>query len=233
MDKLTRPKEYQIDTTVTGIDDGLVTINEQQITPNIKDLGFIMNRGSTVDNVGLIWNEINNLFRLIVTPDTGSEQNVNVTVGGNAPLMTGTQYISTGNFQVDGDARSGVYMMRNEIPTSGLAWSELFVDGSEQQLIVTPNSVWTYEILVTGKRVDAGQDAASYKITGSISRNSTVDSVFLVGNPSYTIVGRTDTSWEVEVNTDVTTGALTVRVRGALGKTIRWVARILTLEVSF
>ena len=233
MASLTRPKEYQIDTTVTGIDDGLVTINEKQIAPNVKDLGFIMNRGATVDNVGLIWNEINNLFRLIVTPDVGDEQNVNVTVNSNAPLMTGTQYISTGNFTVDGDARSGVYMMRNEVPTAGLAWSELFIDGVASQLIVTPNSVWTYEILVTGKRIDAGQDAASFKITGSLARNTTADSVFLVGNPSYTIVGRTDQTWEVEVNKDIATGALIIRVRGALGKTIRWVARIVTLEVSF
>ena len=217
MGQLTRPKEYQIDTQITGIEDAITTLNSRQILVNTKDVGLVMNRGLNVDNVGLVWNELNKLFRLIVTDQTGQEQTEQLSVKSNAPLLTGSHFISTGNFQVEGDARAGVYLMRNETPTMGLAWQELFVDGVGEQLIVAENSVWSYEIMVTGKRIDGGQDAASFKITGAVGKNVAPESVFLVGNPSYTTIGRTDQTWEVEVNKDMATGALIVRVRGALG----------------
>jgi hypothetical protein len=227
---LTRVKEYQVDTTVTGITDPIIVLNQDQKNTNQNDIGVVMERGA-LGNVGFIWNEINNLFRLIYTPDTGNEQTTQINITSNAPVMTGVQYISTGNFTVDGDAKAGVYMQRNT--TIGTALTQLFSDGNSQNLVVSQNSVWTYEMVISAKRIDAGSDAASFKVTGAIARNTDMNSVYLIGFPSTTVVGRTDSGWQVFVSADTATGALAVKVKGSLGKTVRWVAKIMTLEVSY
>ena len=235
---LTRVREYQVDTKTVGVDDPVTTLNELQTGPNDSDIGFVMNRG-TSGNVGFIWNEINNLFRLIYTSDSGKELSANVAHGGsgnvtitnNAPIMTGTQFISTGNFTLEGDARAGVYIQRNE--TTGLAITQLFSNGIDENLVVSPNSVWTYDIMISAKRIDAGMDAASFNIVGSAARNDTLDSVFLVGSPSITVIGRTDSVWNAAVEVNTVSGALVIKVQGSLGKTVRWVAKIMTLEVAY
>lgn len=227
---LTRVREYQVDTKTVGLDDAIITLNELQTGVNTTDIGFVMNRGA-LGNVGVIWNEDNKTFRFVQTPDSGFEQVDDVDIIGNAPILTGVQFVSTGNFTVEGDARAGTYMQRNE--TTGLALTQLYSNGTDQNLVIAPNSVWTYEILLTAKRIDAGTDAASFKIVGSVGRNETLDSVFMVGTPSTTIIGRTDPVWDALVDVDTATGALAIKVHGSLGKTIRWVAKIMTLEVAF
>jgi hypothetical protein len=224
-------KPFQVNKEVTGIQNPVIAINQKQTGPNTRDIGLLLNRGSS-ENVALIWNEINNLFRLAFTTDLTSDDNANLNITSNAPIATGTQYVSTGNFAVDGDARAGVYVARNT--TSGTAVTELFLNGVDQKLIVTPNSVWTYEILLSAKRIDGSNfDAASFKFTGATSRNVSANSVALVGTPSLTIIGRTDATWLPEMAVDLTTGALVVKVKGSLGKTVRWVAKIVTTEVVF
>jgi len=227
---LTRIREHQVDTYKVGIDDTIVTLNELQVGPNTADLGFVMNRG-TLGNVGIIWNEENKVFKFVQTPESGLEQLAGLTVTGTAPVLTGVQYISTGDFAVDGDARAGTYMQRNE--TTGLALTQLYSNGIDKDLVISPNSVWTYEILLSAKRIDEGTDAASFKLVGAVGRNVTLDSVFMVGNPSVTVIGRTDSVWDAVVEVDAVTGALVIKVHGSLGKTIRWVAKIMTLEVAF
>ena len=223
-------KNHQVNKEVTGINNPVIALNQRQEGTNTRDIGLLLSRGSS-ENVALIWNEINNLFRLAFTTDLASDDNANLNITSNAPIMTGVQYVSQGNFAVDGDARAGVYVTRNR--TNGSAITELFLDGTSQQLIVTPNSVWTFEVLLSAKRIDAGFDAASFKITGAVSRNTTANSVALVGTPSFTIIGRTDAMWEPYVEVDLITGALVFKVRGGLGKTIRWVAKVVTTEVVY
>ena len=227
---LTRIHEHQVDTSTMGIDDAITTLNELQTGVNTADIGFVMNRG-VLGNVGMIWNEENKVFRFIQTAQNGLEQITTVNIGDNAPVLTGVQFVSTGNFNREGDARAGVYMQRNE--TTGLALTQLYSDGDTTDLVITPNSVWTYEILLTAKRIDTGSDAASFKIIGAVGRNDSLASVFLVGTPSSTVIGRTDSVWDATVGVDATTGALVIKVHGSLGKTIRWVAKIMTLEVAF
>jgi len=177
---LTRVREYQVNTEKVEIEDPIITLNELQTGPNNTDIGFVMNRG-TSGNVGFIWEEATKQFRFVQTAQDGGEQVPAVSVIGNAPVLSGTQFVSTGNFTVEGDARAGVYMQRNE--TTGLALTQLYSDGTAENLVISPNSVWTYEILLSAKRIDAGADAASFKIVGAVGRNDTLGSIFLVGNP--------------------------------------------------
>jgi hypothetical protein len=229
---LTRIREYQINTTSMGVSDPVTVLNQDQTGINSTDIGFILNRGSS-GNVGFIWNESNSTFRLVYTSDSGNNQtgNVSINIADNAPIVTGVQHISTGNFTVDGDARSGVYLQRNI--TTDATLTRLYSNGANQNLVLGNNTIWTYEVTVTAKRTDSGSDAASFKITGVVGKNSTPDSIFLVGNPSITVVGRTDTTWIVNPDIDPVTGSFLIMVTGAAGKTVRWTAKISTLEVSF
>lgn len=162
-----------------------------------------------------------------------------IKVGNNLTILpdgtlsaVGSASIDYGNFSVPNDARTNVYVMRNT--TVGTANTELFLDGSSQRLIVSPNSVWTYVITVAAKRIDTNTDAAAFKIVGAVARNTPASSIFMVGNNvSNTVIGRTDETWDTWTDVNVSYGALTVNVKGSLGKTIRWVARVETTEVNF
>lgn len=157
--------------------------------------------------------------------------NLTIEPDGTLNANTATN-ISYGNFDEENDAQSNTYVLRNT--TSGAAYTELFLDGVGQRLVVTPHSVWTYEIIVTAKRTDTNTDAAAFKIVGSVARNALPSSVFMVGTTiSITVIGRTDHTWDVYTDTDISTGALTVKVKGAMGKTVRWVAKVETTEVNF
>lgn len=225
---LTRVQEYQVNTTQTGITDNLVILNQAQTGINSNDIGFVFDRGSS-PNVALVWNEANGTFRFAVTSTTATTPTSTITINSNAPLLTGQHYISNGNFTADGDALSASYIQRNT--TSGNTPTPLFLDGSGQELIVTINSMWTFDVTISATRTDA-TDYASFKILGAVTRGSTVGSIALLGTPSMTIVGRTDSTWVTSVGVDTSTAALVFAVTGAAGKTIRWVANIMTTEVA-
>ena len=227
-----RPFERHTKVSEKGFDDPLVELNQAQNGSNATDVGLVLNRGSNPD-VAIYWNELNSSFRVAYvgsTPPYGSRPN-QLQVETNASLTSGSQFVSTGNFNVDGDAKAGTYTLRNQ--TQNSTPTELFIDGSTVRLIVADNAVWTYEILITGKRIDAGQEAASIKIVGAISRNTGASSIFMVGNPSRTIMGRTDPLWTAAVAADTVHGSLQVLVTGAAGKVIQWVARVTTTEIIY
>lgn len=81
---LTRPREYQINTSKVELEDPIITLNEYQTGVNNTDIGFVMNRG-TSGNVGFIWEEATKQFRFVQTPETGAEQVGDINVMGNAP----------------------------------------------------------------------------------------------------------------------------------------------------
>ncbi len=225
---LTRIQEYQVNTTQTGITDNLAVMNQAQTGANTNDIGFVMDRGS-LPNVALIWNEANGAFRLAVTSTTATTPTANIAVISNAPLMTGQLYISNGNFSTDGDAISAAYIQRNITSTN--TPTPLYTDGLSQELIVTLNSLWTFDITVSAIRTDA-VDYASFKILGAVTCGATAASISLLGTPTTTVIGHTDSTWTASTSVDTATGALVTTVTGATGKTIRWVANILTTEVA-
>jgi len=207
---------------------GNVTIlNSGQVGANTANIGLVFDRG-TSGNVAIVWVQPLQAFAFVETP---SSSNGNIIVGNSMPIMTGTQYISDGDFTVQGDARACTYIERNI--TYGTAPTRLYLDGISENLVVTPNSIWTYDILVSAKRTDAGQDGASFRITGAIGCNALPSSIFQIGIPSITVIGRTDENWTAQSMIDGITGSLVIQVVGNVGKTVRWVAKIDTTEVSF
>ena len=146
--------------------------------------------------------------------------------------MFGSKAFANGSFAAAGDAQHGVYVLRAE--TTDATITELFLDGTGgSQVIALPNnSLFTFDILVAGRRTDAVGGGAGYRFVGVIRKDATSGSITFVGTPSKTILGETNTQWDAAVVADTAAGALKVTVTGQAAKTIRWVATVQTTEVT-
>ena len=94
---------------------------------------------------------------------------------------------------------------------------------------MTTNSTWTYDALLTGRT--AGGRSAGYQIRGVIENNE--GTTALVGSPLLTTLAEDMPEWDATLEADNAKEALVVRVTGAAATTIRWVATVRTVEVTF
>lgn len=150
---------------------------------------------------------------------------------GTDARIVGMKAYANGQFSTTpGSAQHGVYVVRNETTTNTL--TELFINGTSEQIVLPANALFTFDILVAGRRTDATGGGAGYRFVGVVKRDTTAGSVTFVGTPSKTVIGETNNAWDAAVSVDTTTGAFRVRVTGENGKTIRWVATVQTTEVT-
>ncbi len=157
-----------------------------------------------------------------------------VAIGDSASAsIWGSKAIANGKFATAGDAQHGIYIVR-AITTDATAGVELFLDGAgaAQRLVVPNNSVWTFDILVSARRTDTTGGGAGYRFVGVLRKDTTSASLTFIGTPSKTILGETDTAWDVVLSADTTNGSLKLAVTGQAAKTIRWVAVVNTTEVT-
>jgi len=63
----TRPNFNQLNTSITKIEDPILEINSALTGANTSDLGIIINRGSTGDNVGILWDKSAQQFAFVQT----------------------------------------------------------------------------------------------------------------------------------------------------------------------
>jgi hypothetical protein len=140
----------------------------------------------------------------------------------------GQMAYSSGQFAATGDAQTSVYVCRGT--TSNTNLTELFLDGVSAPMIVPTNSTWGFDMLVTGRASNG--NSAAYEIKGAIKNNS--GTVTIVGGlPVFQRLGNDDQSWDVIVGTNSVNQALSVKVQGASSTSIRWVASVRTVEVTY
>jgi hypothetical protein len=153
---------------------------------------------------------------------------------GNGSLASnwGSAAFANGSFSSAGDAQHGTYILRNI--TTDATVTELFLDGvgGSESVVIPFNSVVTFNIMVAGRRTDATGGGAGYKFEGAIRMDGTAASITFIGSPSKTILGETNSPWDANVIADTSTGTIRVTVTGQAAKTIRWVATMLTTEVT-
>lgn len=135
-----------------------------------------------------------------------------------------------GRFASSGDAQSGRYLMRT-ITTSNVEM-EAFIDGvtGNKRLVLPDDSVWTFTAHVTAK--DSGTGKAGFKFEGVVYRDAGVSSIAFLGKPTTSILARSDQSWSARISADPARGSLSFKFTGAVGKTIRWLVHVETLEVT-
>jgi hypothetical protein len=68
-------------------------------------------------------------------------------------------------------------------------------------------------------------------LQGTIKNNS--GTTTFVGSPAFTRLGNDNASWDASVAADDANDALIVRVQGVSATSIRWVANVKTVEVSY
>jgi len=133
--------------------------------------------------------------------------------------------VGGGYFQSVGDAQVGQYVAR--IETTNATTTTLLFDGD--RFVIPSGKTVAFDVLVVGR--SSGGLSAAYRVTGLVKRVG--GTVSLVGTPSVTVIAEDDSAWNCVVGVDGANYALAVRVVGAAGVTVRWVANIRTAEVSY
>jgi len=101
--------------------------------------------------------------------------------------------------------------------------------GEGADLTIADDTVWNFRAEIVAMTADAAKYAA-YTVTGLIKRaNGTV----AVAGVTTTVINESDAGWDATAEADDTNKALSIKVTGAAGTTIRWVAAVYTTECSF
>jgi len=130
-----------------------------------------------------------------------------------------------------GDAQTSTYVMRIERTCTAGIWYDLYLNGNDtpsEFLTIAPGRTVAFDALVVG-RTQAGE-SAGYYIRGVVENVG--GTVSFIGAPVVTILGEDDSAWNVQAVASDTYDALFIQVMGN-GETIRWVATVRTVEVSW
>jgi hypothetical protein len=146
---------------------------------------------------------------------------------GAAARNYGQMAHASGPFSTSGDAQTSTFVCRGV--TTGATAAELFLDGLSRRMVVPTNSTWGFNALVTGRA--SGGSSGAYEIRGTIE--NTAGTTSLVGSPTVLPMGNDDMTWGISVAADNANQALTLSVFGAANTSIRWVASVRTVEVSY
>jgi hypothetical protein len=149
---------------------------------------------------------------------------------GTDSRLAGGSAFAQGKFATAGDAQFGIYVLRNS--TTNATVTELFMNGSSTRVALPNNSVFLFDIFVTGRRTDATGGSAGYRFVGVMKRDASAATTALVGSVSKTVVAETNVAWDATVTADTTNGSILIQVTGEAAKTIRWVAVASTTEVT-
>lgn len=139
---------------------------------------------------------------------------------------------ASGKFATLGDAQVGNYIFRRQ-STSGtgvVLTSDAASPSTNNQLILPNNSSFAFTITIAGHRTDAA-DRAMYRFTGLLTRDASAGTTTLQNYTKETFY-ESDATWDVALTADTTNGGLTITCTGAAAKTISWVARAQTVEVT-
>jgi hypothetical protein len=149
---------------------------------------------------------------------------------GSDARIVGMKAYANGSFATAGDAQMGIYVLRNQ--TTDNAYTELFLDGVAEMIVLPDNSLFTFDILVAGRRTDATGAGAGYRFVGVAKKDATSGSLTFVGNPSKTVIGESTGFYDARVTQNTTDGAIRVEVRGQTSQDFNWVATVRTTEVT-
>ena len=133
---------------------------------------------------------------------------------------------ASGRFATVGDAQTSVYVLRRT--TSSATQAEMFLDGASLRMTVPDGASWTFEALVVAR--SSTGDSAGYRLIGVVENVGGA----MAGSYQATQVLREDVAaWDVSASTDNVNDALIIQVTGAAATTIRWVASVRTVEVTY
>lgn len=137
---------------------------------------------------------------------------------------------ASGVFAQAGDAQVIFATLRNT--TSDGSWTELFLDGVSQRLVIPNLSAWSGTVTIVARRSDALTEAAAYIRAFGIKRDATAGTTRIVGAVGSLLNAEDTAAWGVNVGADTTNGSLQLTVLGEAAKSIKWVAFVQLVQVS-
>jgi hypothetical protein len=152
-------------------------------------------------------------------------------------LVTGQNAHASGQFATVGDAQASKYVIRRQVTHSDANWYELTPGGtaSPPRLTILNSTTWTFEVKIVG--TDSGTNKSfGFIIHGVIERASDDTTTLLTSTELlHWDGGGTEASFDARVSADNTNNALMVEVQDldGFGDTVRWVAVVETVEVTF
>jgi hypothetical protein len=134
---LTRPKIWDLDTTIEAFVDPITVLHQGSSLANV-DVGFLFNRANgLVSNVALYWSESLQSFVTTYTTSTGVI-NSNIVVTSYANLTIGSLFSINGNIYLNGSQGApGQYITAT---SSGTAWTSSSFTGGVISSTTYPNA---------------------------------------------------------------------------------------------
>lgn len=153
-----------------------------------------------------------------------------VMVGTNGWLYNDGQIaVSHGRFSSNGDAQNSTYILRGS--TSNATFTTIQNNGSN--VVLASNRTMMFTANIVGRSTNSADNAA-YKLEGVLYNDGYGASI--IGTPVKTIVGETDSSWDVQATVSGAGAGgsdyLNIQVKGATSKDVNWVAKLELLEVG-
>ena len=150
---------------------------------------------------------------------------INSFAGGEAALadLYAGRAQAGGSFSSPGDAQTITLVARNQ--TTDATVTELFLDGTDDRIVLPNDTTSLFEVYVVGRRTDVDGESAGYRFAGVIDRQTNAASTALVDGVSKDRIEDT-AQWDADVSADTTNGSLKIEVTGQAAKNINWVAFI-------
>lgn len=148
--------------------------------------------------------------------------------------LYGRMSFASGYFSVLGDAQIGDMVLRRQTTDATVTTltSNNSAVSSSNIPILPNNSAYTVVIHLTARQNTTG-DAKSWKIESLYRRGANAAATVQVAETVTVIGGDAGAAaWTVATAADTTNGGISVNVTGEAAKTIRWVAKVSTVEVA-
>lgn len=145
-------------------------------------------------------------------------------------------------FASTGDAQAGEFVLRclTADATAGRLTADSLAPGASNTLNLPNSGTYLVRLMVAAQQTagSAGTagDCAGWELTALVRRGASAAATVLVGGggtalaPAYSDAGAA--AWRLGLAADTANGALAVTATGAANKTIRWVARVLSIETT-
>lgn len=158
-------------------------------------------------------------------------KNLVIGTGATTRNIVDANVVASGIFAAAGDAQAGTYILRSSTATTAttVLTTNGLVASTNNQVILPDNSSYIFKVFVTAKSVGS-DDEGAWEFNGSISRYAGANTT-VVKRYNKTKIWASQ-AFDIDLVADTVNGGLSVRAVGLAGTTVRFVAKVETVEVS-
>jgi hypothetical protein len=139
-------------------------------------------------------------------------------------------------YAAQGDAKTSVSVATCQTTTNAATEIGFNITTGAPTSFVVPaiNSTYFFEVIIVARRTDVTGTRYCEKLEFVFDKGATAASSVIVGAPLTTIIARDPgaNQWSAAISADATNGRPAIKVTGATGSTIRWVAQIRAVKVT-